>query len=642
VVLKAAKMSRIRIIVNKGYAEESISALHDVGVMQVETIPERVLSVMKLGESPDAKKISDYAQRFRGLNSLLYPVQSKERFSFNSLNELFAEADSVHIDERVTQIRKEMDNIDAEIKSVNSTLSLLDRIADFHVDLGVLTSTNIVSFMAYGQQLKQFEGSVRSFVSDAIVTVLKDSTIVSIRKGEEKQFAASAERFKVHLEVVPLLKGHIHTNKVALEKELASLSKRKGSLDDELATISTSHYARVSAIREQLDIELSKLEIATKLGVTDAVIALEGWIQEKHLVKLEALLKHVTQNHFMLQKLESDELPPTILVNPMGVKLYEFFINFYSLPKSDEVDPTFIFAMVFPIFFGFMIGDAGYGLIMLAGSLWLLHRLSHPPKKSRIPKQLASFAKTIVSENGMKVIAKAILPGAIIAIVLGIIFNEWLGFQMPYYTAAFRVETGLSKLLVISGWIGVGMVTLGFILGFFNRLAVGEKKHAIAKLGWLAAAWGFVILGLNILYGQPTGLNNPLALLSYVLLIGGVITVLVFEGVRALMELPSLISHILSYTRLVGILLASVILAEVIDYVFLAGLRHGILLGIVGILILVLGQVFNMVIAVFEPGIQGARLIYVEFFSKFFEGNGRPWRPFASQRRHTLSKFRLS
>jgi V/A-type H+-transporting ATPase subunit I len=142
-----------------------------------------------------------------------------------------------------------------------------------------------------------------------------------------------------------------------------------------------------------------------------------------------------------------------------------------------------------------------------------------------------------------------------------------------------------------------------------------------------------------VLHAQPLGLSNPLAILAYALLVGGMATVLCGEGFEALMELPSLISHILSYTRLVGILLASVILAEVIDLIFLKGIQHSILLGAVGIAILVIGQLFNMLIAIFEPGIQGARLIYVEFFSKFFSGNGREFRPFASRRMRTLSKF---
>ncbi|MDG6914766.1 MAG: hypothetical protein JRM90_02200, partial [Nitrososphaerota archaeon] len=83
-------------------------------------------------------------------------------------------------------------------------------------------------------------------------------------------------------------------------------------------------------------------------------------------------------------------------------------------------------------------------------------------------------------------------------------------------------------------------------------------------------------------------------------------------------------------------------LAEVIDLIFLKGIQHSILLGAVGIAILVIGQLFNMLIAIFEPGIQGARLIYVEFFSKFYHGQGRPFTPFRGKRTYTVSGMEMA
>lgn len=112
------------------------------------------------------------------------------------------------------------------------------------------------------------------------------------------------------------------------------------------------------------------------------------------------------------------------------------------------------------------------------------------------------------------------------------------------------------------------------------------------------------------------------------------------EGTMGGMEIPSIISHILSYTRIVGILLASVILASVINIALRAFASDPLLIP-VGIFIVIVGQVFNLIIAVFESGIQGARLLYVEFFSKFYKGNGRYFRPFSSPRNYTIKQFDL-
>jgi V/A-type H+-transporting ATPase subunit I len=199
------------------------------------------------------------------------------------------------------------------------------------------------------------------------------------------------------------------------------------------------------------------------------------------------------------------------------------------------------------------------------------------------------------------------------------------------------------KLLLFTGYIGLGMVSFGLVLGFINEYYRRHRAGMVSRIGWILVSWGFAILGLALIH-HDLAFNfstSPQTPISIAMIIAGVGTVIATEKATGAIEVLSIISHILSYTRILGILLASVILSEVIDLIFMKGVEKSPLLAIVGIIILVLGQLFNLVIAIFEPGIQGARLLYVEFFSKFYKGNGHYFHPFSSRRNHTIPSYSL-
>jgi V/A-type H+-transporting ATPase subunit I len=641
-VLKPEKMDRIRIIGSNRKKEEIISAIHDVGIVQLEQVAVDINAMLEPGKMGESYKIlNDYLQKFKGYETLLPPRPVPEPKFFESVSHLLDSASRVNIENELKKLKNDEEKAITGIKDIKNRLSAVELLQNIDYDLSIFNNKYLVSFLIEKLEKGDIKGIIQKEVPGSVVIDAKNAYyIVSVPINNESELAKIANSLDLKLISIAVMSGKPKEyRKVLLEKQ-AEYEKELDEIRKKLNELSDQYYATVVQIREQLDIEVKKLEVSEKLSATRDIFALEGWIPDRYFKIVTELVEKVSENMVIINKIETKETPPTMLSNPKRFKLFEFFIKFYSLPQEWEFDPTLIFALVFPVFFGLMVGDWGYGAVILGISLWLVHRLNHPVKNSKIPKFISKFVLMIMGKYSLKILAKALIPSSIIAIIFGLLFNEFFGFAVLPFTV-FKLITNLPKLLLISGYIGLAMVSFGLILGFINELYIRHRKGAIAKIGWLMLGWGIAIIGLNMIHRVSLSPTVISSLIGLVLLIAGIVAVLLMEGGQGMMEIPSIISHILSYTRIVGILLSSVILAYVIDLIFTHAIHKSVLFIIVGMVILIFGQIFNLVIAVFEPGIQGARLIYVEFFSKFYKGNGKYFRPFSTPRNYTIKKFEL-
>ncbi len=651
--LRPVPMAKIGLVGLKDDREVILSVLHDLRVLQVEPIGKEALGFLEAERSPELQRqVSDQLVRVRGLLAALPTVPVPAPRSYPNLSAVLAEAAQLPIDEEVGRLKREEESLATDRAGVDETLEVLDRYPFYTAPFAWLQSQSLLAFFgeAKPSDYERIRAEVPALAS--ATHFLEDRGpdrvrfLVAVPTAQGETVARLAQQRGVRLVAAPRLTGTAAEERPRLTAERDRLARRVAEIQSRLAELARQWSPALLPLEEALAIENRKLEVYPKLGTSDRVFAVEGWVPERERPRLLETLESVTRGRAIAYPIATDEPAPTILDNPPGAKWYEFFIRFYSLPQASEWDPTLTFAIVFPILFGFMLGDAGYGFVIFAISAWMVAGF---PGGGKLPGWLRGIPKMVMSPNAMRQLAYAIIPGAIVAMIIGVLTNAYFGFSLPFYNALFTPLKSVGALLIFAGYLGLTLVVLGFLLGALKAYFHHQPKHVMAKVGGILAALGLAGIGLALLRSQLTSAYLDVLLPEGASLGIGVVLMFVGEGAMGLgLGFIEVLSHVLSYTRLVGILLASVILALVVNSIVWGngtstGLLHasavgaGIVVIIGGIVLLVVVQTFNLVLGVFEPSIQGMRLMFVEYFSKFYEGGGKPFQPFGGRRTHTES-----
>jgi V/A-type H+-transporting ATPase subunit I len=248
-----------------------------------------------------------------------------------------------------------------------------------------------------------------------------------------------------------------------------------------------------------------------------------------------------------------------------------------------------------------------------------------------------------------------------------VLFSEFLGFAIPGLkpimpSRHLMAEHGahgpmIPDLMILAIWIGVLHITIGRILGIINHARQDHGEHRakamMANFGWLAVMWGLLIAIWSIaplpLMPNLTGLPVIVSIVNLGGVFGAVLIVLgvlliARESVLEVIELPSIISHVLSYTRIVAVGFSSVAIAMVVNFISIGMFIQpqlenfsifSIFIIIAGLVVFLLGHALNTVLGILGGGLHSIRLHYVEFFTKFYKGGGVKYVPFGMKRRFT-------
>jgi V/A-type H+-transporting ATPase subunit I len=433
--------------------------------------------------------------------------------------------------------------------------------------------------------------------------------------------------------------------------QISGISREITEINQNLVGVKEKHAGFLVACEEFLRAEVEQTEAPLRFATTKETFVAEGWVPAKRVDAISDGLVNATGGKIFVTVLPTDlehDVVPVEYDNPSFARPTQMLMDVYSRPMYTEVDPTLMLSIVFPLFFGLILGDVGYGLMLLV-----------------LCFVLRAFLK---GEEGTQLLA-VLRNASISSIIFGLLYSEFLGFALPWTPIMFSRhlkigggEAGghgpaIPELMVMAIWIGILHITLGRILGMINHARQDHGEHrtktVMANFGWLAVMWGILILIWSIaavplmpdfttLPKIVAGINGA-AIVGVVMLILGVVLI-ARDSALEIVELPTIISHVLSYARIVAVGLSSVAIAMVVNFIAIGMLITpqlgnitilGVLIIIVGVVVFLLGHALNMALGILGAGLHSIRLQYVEFFTKFYKGGGMKYNPFGIKRRFT-------
>jgi V/A-type H+-transporting ATPase subunit I len=430
--------------------------------------------------------------------------------------------------------------------------------------------------------------------------------------------------------------------------QIALFRKEIEEVNQKLEAIKVKHASFLVACEELLKVQVAQTEAPLRFATTSEAFVAEGWVPSGSVETIRKGLIEVTGGKIYVTELAIGEhdIVPVEYNNPSFSKPSQLLLDTYSRPKYTELDPTIMISIVFPIFFGLILGDVGYGILLLILCLGL--------------------RKFVKGEEGRQLLV-VLRNASIASIFFGVLYSEFLGFPCPwaYVLPSRHLNIGgkgghgpnIPGLMMVAIWIGIIHITLGRVLGMVNHARQDHGDHRIkavlANAGWILVMWGILVMIWSIVQLPympdfttlpPVVMNlNVAAVVGAVMLVIGALFIARDSGLE-LVELPTIISHTLSYSRLVAVGLSSVAIAMVVNYIAIGMLIEpqlknitlvGVIFIILGVIVFVGGHLMNMVLGILGGSLHSIRLHYVEFFTKFYKGGGKKYSPFGLNRRFT-------
>lgn len=619
------RMSKVEMVGPKGLLQEVLALLQESGVFQIEP------TAVEFIESGAEEHIRSFLLDKETLSERLFledlRLKLEELFSYLpriQVRKSYIEPISI-IDTVSKTLERHIAGCKDLYKKRESLQKEMNELSRYKIFLGALESLlegvrETANLEFIGLTIKDPEAveSLRGMLSrltygrfELLTAKAEDGTIVGLitteKNASEKVKRSLSDEHIPELSFPPSFRGLTFPEKITfLRRRISEASLEIDTIDRKLEMFSSRWMPIYRRVMEWINERLSLLKATASVFETKMCFYIHGWMPSENVEGLSKKLADTFVGKVVLEEkemLEEDlERVPVILKNPAYFRPFEIFTRMLPLPRYTSLDPTPFMAIFFPVFFGMILGDAGYGLVLIIASFIL-------KKKFR--------GKRFIQD-----VSKILLISSIYAIFFGILYGEFLG-DLPH--RLFGLEpicierrTAVLPMLYFSLTVGVVHITLGCLLAFISALKRKAKRIVLFKLVYMATVLCIIALAVSFFKPFPWLLTKPIVIAILVLT-----PFLLFTGgLLAPLELIKSIGNIISYARIMAIGLTSVLLAFIANR--LAGMTGDI---VVGVVVAGLLHIINIILGVFSSTIHSMRLHYVEFFTKFLEPGGRRFEP---------------
>lgn len=573
--------------------------------------------------------LEKYSPKKSGIKALM---EGKIELTLNELEKKVESSNWIDSYNKVKEKENIIANLDMEITKLKNEIETLGPWESLDVAFEELDNLKKTTYFL-GTIPKIYEETLLEKLSNSYIEIIsrnsKDTNILLLTNKEHTEEVSEILRevgfsnFKTEHKEVPM--------KLILDwkHEIEELQSKKFFIKEEVSGYEED-LKNLQLVYDYYENKIRRMKASNNFLKTKNVSAIQGWIAEEDKSELEGICNKVLGKEYYLEfeEVKEEEIDdvPIKLKNGKLVSAFESVTSMYSYPKYNEIDPTPLLTPFYLIFFGLMIADAGYGLTMLLGTTIAL--------------------KFFKLEDSMKDFMKFFFYLSFPTIFVGAIYGSFFGDFIVLPTKILDPNIDINTVLILSLTLGVIQILCGLVIKAYSLIRIGLIKEAFYD----AISWMITLISIGLLVAAKS-LNWPsfLATIFMVTMIIGMATIVLTNGRDAktkagqiaagayeLYGISGYVGDLVSYTRLMALGLSGGSIAGAFN--LLINTLPGVAGLLFGPLLFVLMHIFNLALSLLGGYVHTARLQYVEYFGKFYEGGGKPFKAFKTSEKFVKIK----